>query len=151
MTTKTWHKILFCPRRFGNECTTVSAITRIPHGIGLDGMVIGPIQNPVCSHRSDLPGSEELAMIGPFPFHLFAILRLSIALWEGISLGRETIQRSIFYLRNLPVLEMTIRPIVYFLSEKQRDTVFVFYQISLQRFHMTCKIVSSVRVCVHVW
>jgi hypothetical protein len=58
----------------------------------------------------------------------FAIFRLTIAFCEGVFLeGKENnrlLQRSRFYLRNLPVLAMTNRPILY-LFQKNKNMQFI--------------------------
>jgi hypothetical protein len=56
------------------------------HFITIRNGVIGHVQKPVCSHGSDLPGSEALGEIPAFPHHSF-VSRLSIVLWGGTCLG----------------------------------------------------------------
>ena len=45
------------------------------HFITIRNGVIGHVQKPVCSHGSDLPGSEALGEIPAFPHHSFTCVQ----------------------------------------------------------------------------
>ena len=104
------------------------------HYITIRNGVIGHVQKPVCSHGSDLPGSEALGEIPAFPppqLYLCPDCQLFYGeahAWVMDKQNRHAPHRPRFYFRSRPTLKMINRLTKHLFSEKQTGTVNVSYE-----------------------